>query len=168
MNHFRRVVGALLVATAIFHAATGVSAEPSTVAASSPFSGLTGRWVGTGRLGFREGKKVETVECRVTYFEKKPDELEQNIRCATPSGKVEIKSLITHAAGVLKGSWSELIYDLKGELSGQVTPRGFRVAVSGPDLSATMDIIVRDGKQVIEIHFHNSTLSGLTLILAKG
>jgi hypothetical protein len=136
---------------------------------TSPFKDLPGRWVGEGRLGLKEGK-VEEVKCRATYFlaDSSPDELKQNIRCASPSGKIEVKSVVANKAGQLSGSWSELIYNLGGDLSGEVTPRGFRISVRGSDLTANMEVILREAKQIVEIQFFDSTLLGLTLVLEKG
>lgn len=57
---------------------------------------------------------------------------------------------------------------MSGEVSGSVTPKGFRVAVKGEGLTANMDIVMVGAKQVIEIQFINSSLIGLTLILEKG
>jgi hypothetical protein len=57
---------------------------------------------------------------------------------------------------------------MNGNISGAVTPRGFRVAVRGESLNANMDIILIHSKQVIELQFIDSSLIGLTLILEKG
>ena len=57
---------------------------------------------------------------------------------------------------------------MSGELSGSVTPNGFKVAIKGSELNANMDIIVKDNKQIIEIQFTSSSLIGLTLVLTKG
>ncbi|MEQ1653755.1 MAG: hypothetical protein ABL897_14820, partial [Hyphomicrobium sp.] len=87
---------------------------------------MTGRWTGQGRLGFAEGK-IENITCRATYFVSDGGEkLEQNIRCASAGAKVEIKSALTHNAGKLSGTWSELIYEKAGDLTGDITPTGFR------------------------------------------
>ena len=75
---------------------------------------------------------------------------------------------MVHAEGKLTGTWEELERKWKGEITGTVTPRGFKVAVKGDDLKANMDIIVLGAKQVIEIQFIESSLIGLTLILEKG
>jgi uncharacterized cupredoxin-like copper-binding protein len=143
--------------------------SPATVAvaSSSVFAAFPGRWTGSGRLGFKDGK-VETVDCRATYFlSDDKTELSQNIRCASPSGKIEVKSKVTETAGKLSGTWNELMYEKSGELTGEATPRGLRVAVKGTDLDANMDLIIKDNKQVVEIQFHNTTLIGLTLVLTK-
>jgi hypothetical protein len=134
----------------------------------SPFKDLPGRWVGEGKLGLKDGK-IETVKCRATYFlSDDASELKQNIRCASASGKIEVQSALTYKDGQLSGKWNELIYNLGGELTGSVTPRGFRIAVHGSGLTANMDVMLMNEKQVVEIQFFDSTLLGLTLVLQKG
>jgi len=134
----------------------------------SPFEPLVGRWVGEGRLGVR-GNATEQVKCRVTYVRlASGDQLKQAIRCASAGGNVEVQSLVTHVGGALTGSWKELVRNMSGDLSGAVTPKGFRVAVRGESLNANMHVILINSKQVIEIQFINSSLIGLTLVLEKG
>jgi hypothetical protein len=134
----------------------------------SPLESISGRWVGQGRLGVR-GNATEQVKCRVTYvYEKAGDLLKQTIRCASAGGNVEVQSVVSHVAGRLSGSWKELVRNMSGDLSGTVTPRGFRVNVQGESLTANMDIILIHSKQVIEIQFINSSLIGLTLVLERG
>jgi len=134
----------------------------------SPFDPLVGRWVGEGRLGVR-GDATEQVKCRVAYGRAtSADQLRQSIRCASAGGNVEVQSLVSHAGGKLTGSWKELVRNWSGNISGAVTPRGFRVAVRGESLNANMDIILINSKQVIEIQFIDSSLIGLTLVLEKG
>ena len=153
-------------------AATVEGAEPSRPAAvqkSAPFKQLPGRWVGEGRIGLKDGK-TEKVQCRATYFVNPAgNELKQNIRCASASGKIEVKSLVNaNKDGKLSGTWNELVYNLGGEMTGEVTERGLRIVVRAGDLTANMDVIVMNDRQIVEIQFFNSTLRGLTLILKKG
>ena len=137
-------------------------------AAKGPFDGLAGLWSGQGRLGFKDGK-IETVTCRTTYFvSADARELKQNIRCASGGAKIEVKSVVNDTAGKLSGTWNETVYDKAGDITGEVTPHGFRVTVKGEGVNAGMDIIVKDARQIIEIHFEDSTLLGLSLMLAKG
>jgi len=159
---------ALLTALALLAATVLLNAAQSIAADDSPFKELPGRWVGEGRLGLKDGK-IEQVKCRATYFlSDSADKLKQNIRCASASGKIEVKSVVTYAAGKLSGTWNELIYNLGGELSGEVTPLGFRISVRGSGLAANMEVIVREGRQIVEIQFFDSALRGLTLVLQKG
>lgn len=134
---------------------------------TSPFATLPGLWTGQGRLGFKDGK-TEGVTCRATYFIGDSEHaLRQTIRCATPSGKIELKSTVSEANGTLAGTWAEEMYNLSGDISGSVTATGFRVIVKGADLDANMDIIVRGNKQIVEIQFHNTTLVGMTMVLDR-
>jgi hypothetical protein len=158
-------IGLLLLAAAV----VAFLAQPPALAQdASPFERLAGRWLGEGRLGIRDGN-TEAVKCRVTYIlADEARQVRQTIRCATESGTVEVQSTVTHASGALSGSWKELSRDWSGELSGSVTPKGFKVAIKGSELNANMDIIVKDNRQIIEIQFTNSSLIGLTLVLNKG
>jgi hypothetical protein len=162
MRTFLVTTLALFAGWCLFGAAQGIAAD------DSPFKELPGRWVGEGRIGLKDGK-TEQVKCRATYFlSDTTDELKQNIRCASASGKIEVKSVVAHKAGKLSGTWNELIYNLGGDLGGEVTPHGFRISVQGSGLTANMEVIVREGRQIVEIQFFDSALLGLTLILQKG
>lgn len=152
----------------------GLAPTPAADAAPQsvgPFANLDGWWGGVGRLRFKDGK-TEDVKCRATYFiEGQGEELKQTIRCASGSGKIEVKSTVRHSAGKLSGEWNEVMYNVNGVLEGEVTPRGYRVTVKGTEgttLSANMDIIVKDKRQMVEIQFFSETLIGLTLMLSKG
>jgi hypothetical protein len=160
---------AVLVATLAVTSAPAVDAAPQ---APGPFANLDGWWGGAGRLRFKDGK-TEDVKCRATYFieGQQGEQLKQTIRCASGSGKIEVQSTIRHSAGKLKGEWTEVMYNVTGLLDGEVTPRGYRVTVTGTEgttLSANMDIIVKDSRQMVEIQFFSETLIGLTLMLTKG
>jgi hypothetical protein len=134
----------------------------------SPFTPLLGRWVGEGKLGVKENPP-EIVKCRVTYIAAEDaDHLKQNIRCATAGGSIEVLSAVAHKAGQLSGTWVETTHNISGDLTGQVTARGFRVQVKGGELAANMDIILRNDKQIVEIQFFNSVLFGLSMELTKG
>ena len=162
-----RVADALLL-TVMVLGVTLFSAMPALAVDASPFDKLVGRWVGEGRLGVRDNA-TEQVKCRVTYLLPGPtDQLQQTIRCATASGSIEVRSTVAHAAGTLTGTWTELERKMHGDLTGTVTPRGFRVNIRGEGLHANMDIVILGAKQVIEIQFIDSSLIGLTLILDKG
>jgi hypothetical protein len=135
---------------------------------SGPFASLIGWWSGEGRLGFKEGQ-VETVRCRATYLAgAAANALDQTIRCAAASGAIEVKATVVEDDGKLTGTWSERLHDLSGDITGEITPRGFKVRIASGRLTAGMDIAVRGDRQIVEIQFHDSTLVGLTLMLQKG
>lgn len=142
--------------------------RPAPINIKAPFKALPGRWIGEGRIGIKDGKP-EQVRCRATYFVNgQGDELRQNIRCASAGGKVEIKARVVARNGQVSGTWEELMYNVRGDMVGAVTERGFRIKVTGDDMSANMDVIVINDRQIVEIQFFNSSLRGMTLILRKG
>ena len=157
----------LLMAAAVWGLALR-AATPASAVGVSPLEGLAGRWVGEGRLGVK-GNATEQVKCRVNYiYAKDGDQLKQSIRCASPGGNVEVQTVVSHAEGKLTGTWQELVRNWSGDLTGAVTPRGFKVNVRGESLTANMDIITIGKRQVVEIQFVNSSLIGLTLVLERG
>ena len=143
---------------------------PATASAdeNSPFASFAGRWTGEGMLGFK-ASGPEHVKCRATYFlNDAKDELKQTIRCATAGGSIEVLSNIKNVADKLTGHWKETTHNFEGDLTGDVTPKGFRIKVQGADLAANMDVVVRENKQIVEIQFINTSLIGLTLVMTKG
>lgn len=169
MSRLATAVLALSIAAGLIPAASqplsADSAQPASI--SGALADLPGRWTGEGRLGFKDGK-AETVTCRATYFAATDAPgLKQTIRCASPSGKIELKSRLEEKDGLLSGEWSEEIYNLNGALEGKVTERGLIVKVKGENLDANMDVIVKDNRQIVEIQFHNTSLIGLTLVLTR-
>ena len=143
---------------------------PATASAdpNSPFANFAGRWTGEGMLGFK-ASAPEHVKCRATYFlNDAKDELKQTIRCATAGGSIEVLSNIKNVADKLTGHWKETTHNFEGDLTGDVTPKGFRIKVQGADLAANMDVVVRENKQIVEIQFINTSLIGLTLVMTKG
>jgi hypothetical protein len=157
------IIGASVLATA----GPGSAGEATAAALPGALASLPGRWTGDGRLGFKDGK-TESVTCRATYFAATDAPgLKQTIRCASASGKIELKSSLAEKDGILSGEWSEEIYNLKGELRGKATERGLIVTVKGADLDANMDVIVKENRQIVEIQFHNTSLIGLTLVLTR-
>ena len=140
-------------------------AKPET---HSIFERFPGRWVGKGRLVFRDGQ-VEEVKCRVTYFvSDNAQQMRQNIRCATAGGKIEVKSKVRQSGGRIYGTWRETIYDLNGELTGHPIENGLILFVRSGNVRAAMQLMIYDNKQIAEIQFNNQSLVGLTLLLRRG
>ena len=166
-SHRSSALGTALSFTLALVAAAASLGKAEAVTAS-PFAALVGRWIGEGMLGYK-ASPPEKVKCRATYFlSDTQDELKQTIRCATAGGSIEVMSNVKEAAGKLSGHWKETMHNFEGDLTGEVTPKGFHVVVQGADISANMDIVVRGDKQAIEIQFANSSLIGLSLIMTKG
>ncbi len=147
-----------------------VAGSPVEAAETPPdkFAPLLGWWIGTGQLFFKDGKR-EQVKCRATYrWDAESGKLLQAVRCATASGKVEVKAEVWEEADALAGTWSETTYEFNGKLAGAFTPQGMRVKVSGDGLRANMSITVKEQRQLVEIQFHENTLVGLTMLFNRG
>jgi len=170
MNYLarRRSALAAVFASAIALVVAAASTGKAEAVAASPFAALAGRWTGQGMLGY-QASPPEKVKCRATYIlSDTQDELRQTIRCATAGGSIEVLSDVKEATGKISGHWKESMHNFEGDLTGEVTPKGFHVLVQGTGISANMDIVVRGDKQAIEIQFANSSLIGLSLIMTKG
>lgn len=153
---------------ALLFLALAIPLQDAEAVTASPFAPLLGRWSGIGMIGYK-ASPPEKIKCRATYLlTDTEDELKQTIRCATAGGSVEIISSVKESAGKLSGHWKETIHNFEGDLIGDVTPKGFHVVIQGSDVSANMDIDVRDDKQAVEIQFTNSSLLGMTLVMTKG
>lgn len=162
-----KTAGAALAAV-MLASAPSVSAD-----APGPFETFAGRWVGEGRLGFRASDNsqinTEQVKCRVTYQPSNNGHaLHQSIRCAAQGGNIDVQTDVKHANGTLTGTWKELTRDWSGAVTGTAKDKALRVRISSENLSANMNIQLREAKQVIEIQFINSALIGLTLLLTRG
>jgi hypothetical protein len=104
---------------------------------------------------------------RPTYIVSEP-QLRQTIRCATEGDTIEVQRLATHKSGSINGTWRELSRNWSGELSGSVTPNGFKVAIpwgsnSMPTWTSSSRTTGRSSRS-----FMNSSLIGLTLVRNKG
>ena len=144
----------------------GASLEASAQAPAS-FDKFAGLWVGEGRLGTRAGQ-TEMVKCRATYrSEQQGTALKQSIRCASAGGSIEVKVAAQLEGENISGGWEETTRGWTGRLAGATTPQGLKVRIRGENISANMDVIVRDALQVVEIQFIDGALLGLTLILKK-
>jgi hypothetical protein len=158
----RSLLAALFLACVLSGPAGAVGDTPG------PFERFAGRWVGDGRLGIRDGA-TEQVKCRVTYTPAdNGNSLHQSIRCASSGGSVDVQTDVKHDAGTIAGTWKELTRDWSGSVSGRVTERGLRVRVAGEAFKAIMSIELKGDRQVIDIHFMDSALMGLTLSLKQG
>lgn len=158
----RTLLAALFLTGVLSGAAVAVGEAPG------PFERFAGRWVGEGRLGIRDGA-TEQVKCRVTYTPSRQGQaMHQSIRCASPSGSIDVQTDVKHSDGKLEGTWKELTRDWAGTVSGKVNDKGMRVRVLGDAFKANMNIDLRGEKQVIEIQFIDSALIGLTLSLTQG
>jgi hypothetical protein len=146
MRSFRKSI-AVVAAAGIIHS---LAASPAS-AQSAPFAGLAGTWSGSGTISLSDGSK-ERLRCRATYRVSAGDSaLQQSLRCASDSYKIELSSDVVNEGGRVSGSWSEASRGIVGTLQGQAHAGRVAVVVDAPGFSATLTLTTTGNRQSVSI-----------------
>src|SRR3984893_11741894 len=109
---------AALFASSILLISAQAQAEPGS---EGPFLGLSGHWSGAGTVTMTNGA-TERLRCKVSYAVNAAGKVvEQTLRCASDSYRVEIRSNVISEGGSLSGSWAETTRGLSGNISGHAS-----------------------------------------------
>ncbi|MBU2581556.1 MAG: hypothetical protein KJ622_07545 [Alphaproteobacteria bacterium] len=128
---------------------------------------LAGRWSGWGALRLSNGV-IEQVKCVATYFVKDSGtSLDQNLRCASASYKIDAKANYTVEAGVVRGSWEERTQSARGIVAGSVVDNLFKLTVEGDGFTANMTMSSTNCKQSISITPRGLEVDSLSIGLEK-
>ncbi len=158
----RLVSGAIALAALIV-----CSALPSYgVAAAGPFDGLSGLWSGDGTVTYASGTK-ERLRCRVQYVQKNENNLQQALRCASDSYKFEINAYLDSVGGALTGTWSELVQNVRGTLTGTVSDGYIRGLLDGPGFVATLAVVTRGDRQQVNIEAEIEEIRAVSIEVRK-
>jgi len=134
---------------------------------ANPVGDLAGRWSGWGSIVMDSGAS-EQVRCVVTYaFKDGGSALNQNMRCASASLKIDATAKLTIASGQVVGSWEEAMTSATGSVSGRVTPEGINLSIHGPTFTAAMAVVTSACKQSINIAPHGLEVSRISIGLGK-
>lgn len=110
---------------------------------------LPGRWSGWGAVRLNSGKS-EQVKCIATYFVRDAV-LEQNLRCASASYRIDAIARLSIAGEQVTGRWEERSHAATGSVSGRVTGTGFSLSIQGDTFTAVMTLATSPCKQSINI-----------------
>ena len=100
-------------------------------AANSPFFGLSGYWSGGGTIAMTNGA-TERIRCKETYAVNSTGRaLNQSLRCASDSYRLEISSNVIFESGAISGTWSEATRNVSGTVSGRATSAEIQASVAG-------------------------------------
>jgi hypothetical protein len=119
-------------------------AEPGS---ERPFLGLSGHWSGAGTVTMTNGA-TERIRCKAAYAVNATGKaVQQTLRCASDSYRVEISSNVISEGGSLSGSWAEATRGVAGHLD--LRTQGDRQSVTirpqgGTDVTA-VSIALRKG-----------------------
>lgn len=134
-----------------------------------PFSGLSGHWSGSGTITMRNGG-TERIRCRASYAVNGTGRaIQQSLRCASDSYKLEISANVMAQGGAISGSWSEATRNAQGTVSGHASAGVIHAIVQGPGFSAGLDIVSRGERQTVGIRIQGDTdVAGVSIALRKG
>jgi hypothetical protein len=112
---------------------------PAAETRADPLGELPGRWSGNGSIRMTNGT-TETVKCVATYFVSGGVNITQNLRCASPSYKIDTKASLAVRSGQVTGQWEERQYAQTGAVSGRMTSSGFNLQISGAQFTAALQL----------------------------
>ena len=146
----RRFLGALF-ASVLWLLASGMHDRSVVAQDGAPILSLAGRWAGTGLMVPASGP-TETFRCVVTYFPtENGSRLRQNLRCKSASYQFDGATQLQINAGKVTGRWQDKVNSLDGAVSGNMTPDGFHILLSGKFFDATMTVVNSPCQQSVTI-----------------
>jgi hypothetical protein len=156
---------AALFASAILLISAQAQAEPGS---EGPFLGLSGHWSGAGTVTMTNGA-TERLRCKVAYaVNPNGKALQQTLRCASDSYRLEISSNVISEGGSLSGSWAEATRGVSGNISGRASGAEIVANVAGAGFTARLDVRTHDDKQSVTIRPQGDTeVSAVSISLRK-
>lgn len=132
-----------------------------------PFAGMAGVWSGKGTISFESGAR-EAIRCRATYSVREDGTaLQQTLRCASDSYKIELTSNVVANGNKLSGSWSESTRNVSGDVQGTMAGGRFQVVVSAGTFSANLVATTRGNSQSVVINSQGSEFKGANITLTR-
>jgi hypothetical protein len=157
---------AALFASAFLLAPVQGHTEPGSEA---PFAGLSGPWSGGGTITMTNGA-TERIRCKASYTVNASGKaLQQNLRCASDSYRLEIRSDVVSKGGSLSGSWAEATRGMTGNVSGRASGAKILANVAGAGFTARLDVRIQGDKQSVTLKPQGDTdVSAVSISLRKG
>lgn len=134
---------------------------------AQPFAGMSGVWSGKGTISFENGAR-EAIRCRATYAVREDgNALQQTLRCASDSYKIELTSNVVANGGRLSGTWSESTRNVSGDVQGATAGGRFHVVVSAGTFSADLVATTKGNSQSVVIRSEGSEFRGANITLTR-
>lgn len=134
---------------------------------AQPFAGMAGVWSGRGSISL-EGGAREAIRCRATYAVRNDgNALQQTLRCASDSYKIELTSNVVSNHGKLTGTWSEATRNVSGDVEGSTSGGRFQVVVSAGGFSADVVLNTRGNSQSVVIRSEGGEFKGANITLTR-
>jgi len=134
-----------------------VAGAVSSANAGSAFAPFVGSWSGEGTITVASGNN-ERIRCKATYaVDASGSSLQQQMRCASDSYKLEVSANVTESGGNLSGTWNELTRSAMGNLSGHVSNGDVQASIIGPGFTAGLALAVRGKTQSVMLRPQGGT-----------
>jgi hypothetical protein len=157
---------AALFASAILLISAQAQAEPGS---ERPFLGLSGHWSGAGTVTMANGA-TERIRCKAAYAVNATGKaVQQTLRCASDSYRLEISSNVISEGGSLSGSWAEATRGVSGNISGRASGPEIVAHVAGAGFTARLDVRTQGERQSVTIRPQGGTdVTAVSIALRKG
>lgn len=137
-----------ILAITLTLAAKPILAEKVSV---GPFAGLSGYWIGAGTITMSNGSR-ERLRCKAVYAVNDAGKaLDQSLRCASDSYRLEISSNVISNGGSLSGTWDEVTRHAMGSITGRVSNAEIQARVDGAAFSARLQVQFEGDRQSVSI-----------------
>jgi hypothetical protein len=152
--------------TALCVAATQALAQH---ASDGPFADLSGYWTGGGTITMSNGGS-ERIRCKAVYAVNNTGKsLNQSLRCASDSYRLEITGNVTFNGGAISGTWGEATRGVSGNISGRASTSEIQARVEGTGFSAGLQVHFHGDKQSVSIRPTGGTdVADVAITLRKG
>ena len=126
----------------------------------------TGRVAGTVTM---TNGVTERIRCKATYAVNATGKaVQQTLRCASDSYRVEISSNVISDGGSLSGSWADAIRGVSGNISGRASGAEIVANVAGPGFTAHLDLRTQGDRQSVTIRPQGGTdVTAVAIALRK-
>ena len=135
-----------------------------------PISWVIRILVGWGTITMTNGAS-ERIRCKGSYAVNGTGKaVQQNLRCASASYRLEISSNVTSEGGVLSGYWSEATRSVSGNVSGRASGTEIVANVMGAGFTARLDVRTHGDKQSVTIRPQGGDrdVAAVSIALRKG
>jgi hypothetical protein len=113
---------------------------------------------------------AERIRCKATYAVNATGKaVQQTLRCASDSYRLEISSNVIAEGGSLSGSWTEATRGVSGNISGRASSSEIVANVTGDGFAARLDVRTNGDKQSVTIRPQGGTdIVAVSIGLRKG
>jgi hypothetical protein len=112
---------------------------------------------------------TERIRCKATYGVNATGKaVQQTLRCASDSYKVEISSNVISEGASLSGSWAEATRGVSGNISGRVSGAEIVANVAGAGFTARLDLRTQGERQSVTIRPQGGTdVAAVSVVLQR-